>query len=92
MSVNHIIKKTLHVSVIIIWPPSGVVLRASVITTFSACLLRLSGMWLYVVYVCVSGNHLIIAHSDLCTLQLSPLYYREEDIEECSRNIYFCMV
>ena len=30
----------------------GVVLRASAITTFSACLRRLFGMWLYVVYVC----------------------------------------
>jgi hypothetical protein len=32
------------------------------------------------------------AHSDLCTLQLSPLYHRDEGIEEVSRNMYLCMV
>ena len=32
------------------------------------------------------------AHSDLCTLQLSPLYHRDEGIEEGSRNKYLCMV
>ena len=51
-------QKTLHVSVIIILPSSGVVLCASAITTFSACLLRLSDMWLYVVYVYVCPVYL----------------------------------
>jgi len=32
------------------------------------------------------------SHPDLCTLQLSPLYHRDEGIEEGSRNKYFCMV
>jgi len=35
----------------------GVVFRASAITTFSACLRRLFGMWLYVVCVCVPDAH-----------------------------------
>jgi len=55
-SIRHIHVKTLHVSVIIIWPSSRVVLCA--ITTFSACLLCLSGMWLYVVYVYVCPVYL----------------------------------
>jgi len=32
------------------------------------------------------------AHSDFCTLQLSPLYHHDEGIEEGSRNKYLCMV
>jgi len=31
-------------------------------------------------------------HSDLCTLQLSPLYHRDEGIEKGSQNKYLCMV
>ena len=38
----------------------GVVLRASAITTFSACLCRLFGMWLYVVYVCACLMYLSV--------------------------------
>jgi len=38
----------------------GVVLRASAITTFSACLRRLFGMWLYVVYVCACLMYLSV--------------------------------
>jgi hypothetical protein len=35
------------------------------------------------------SNTTRVAHPDLCTLQLSPLYHREEGIEEGSRNMYF---
>ena len=38
----------------------GVVFRASAITTFSACLRRLFGMWLYVVYVCACLMYLSV--------------------------------
>jgi len=38
----------------------GVVLRASAITTFSACLRRLFDMWLYVVYVCACLMYLSV--------------------------------
>jgi len=44
--------------------------------------------------MCLYGSsyHLIISHPDLCTLQLSPWYHREEGIEEGSRNMYLWMV
>jgi hypothetical protein len=40
----------------------------------------------------MSSKQIIIESFDLCTLQLSPLYHREEGIEEYSRNMYLCMV
>jgi len=40
----------------------GVVLRASAITTFSACLRHLFGVWLYVVYVCACLMYLFVGY------------------------------
>jgi len=40
----------------------------------------------------MSSNQCTWADTDLCTLQLSPLYHREEGTEEGSRNMYLCKV
>ena len=38
------------------------------------------------ILIMYSSSVPLMAHLDLCTLQLSPLYHCEEDIEEGSRN------
>ena len=53
---------------------------------------RIADTWFSPVLILGSSSVPLIVTTDLCTMQLNPLYHREEGIEEGSRNRYLCMV
>ena len=72
--------------------PQGVVLRASAITTFSACLRRLFDMWLYVVYVCACLMYLsmgcLVVHNQTSHRQVHQARTHIDNIQPHTKQVH----